>query len=229
MQINIVTLFPEYFSSPLKTSLLGKAIQNGLLSVTLTQLRDFSNSPHRKVDDQPYGGGPGMVMSVEPFARAIDSIREKDAKTHVVLLSARGRMWNNALAQNYLDRGASLTLLCGHYEGVDERVAEHLCDDSIRVGNYVLSGGEPAAMIVVDSLARRIKGFMGNQDSIKSESFEDENHEEFEYAQYTRPEHYNGWSVPPVLLSGDHKKIEAWRKQNAAESQKYFNLKNNPD
>ena len=222
MQINIVTLFPEYFSGPLATSLLGKAIQNELLGVTLTQLRDFSSSPHRKVDDHPYGGGPGMVIGVEPFAHAISAIREHDANTRVVLLSARGRMWNNALAQNYLDAGTSLTLLCGHYEGVDERVAEHLCNDSVRVGNYVLSGGEPAAMVIVDSIARRIKGFMGNVESIQSESFEDVDHEYFEYAQYTRPEQYNGWRVPPILLSGDHKKIEAWRKQNAEESRKRF-------
>lgn len=214
MNIHIVTLFPEFFDSPLKTSLLGKAVAGGIVNVTLVNPRDFTLNKHKKVDDNPYGGGAGMVMMVEPIALAVEHIKKQDPGTHVVLLAARGRLFDTSVVREYTGTHKSLTLICGHYEGVDERVAEHIADESLRIGNFVLSGGEVAALTVTDALARRQPGFMGNADSLTHESFDDG--ESFEHAQYTRPEEWRGHKVPEVLLSGNHAKVAEWRKQEAA-------------
>ncbi len=213
MNINIITLFPEFFESPLKTSLLGKAVAAGIVNIRYVNPRDFTLNKHKKVDDSPYGGGAGMVMMVEPIALAVEHIKEQDPDTHVVLLAARGRLFDTGVVREFTSSYKSLTLICGHYEGVDERVAEHIAHESLRIGNFVLSGGEVAALTVIDALARRQPGFMGNADSLTHESFDDGL--SFEHAQYTRPEEWRGHKVPEVLLSGNHAKVAEWRKKEA--------------
>lgn len=210
MTLNIVTLFPEFFESPLRSSLLGKAIESGIIKINFINPRDFSTNKHKKVDDHPYGGGAGMVMMVEPIALAVESVKERNPTTKVVLMAARGRLFDSSVVREYAAL-ESLTLICGHYEGVDERVAEHIADESLRIGNFVLSGGEAAALVVIDALARKRPGFMGNAESLAHESFDDG--VSFEHAQYTRPEDWRGHKVPDVLLSGNHAKIAAWREE----------------
>lgn len=241
MKFNIISLFPEFFKSPLEASLLGKAARSGVIGVDLMNPRDYTPYKHRKVDDTPYGGGAGMVMMVEPIALAVEAVKARDPESRVVLMSARGRLFDAAVAREYNDRYKSLTLICGHYEGVDERVALHVADESLRIGNFVLSGGEIPALTVIDALARRQPGFMGNAESLTHESFDDDvqtviglntptaghvaadldtsvHHRlSFEHPQYTRPEDWRGHKVPEVLLSGNHAKIAEWRK---AESEK---------
>jgi tRNA (guanine37-N1)-methyltransferase len=216
MTFNIITLFPEFFESPLKASLLGKAVAAGTVAINLINPRDFAEGKHRKVDDTPYGGGAGMVMMVEPIALAVESIRKSDPETHVALLAARGRLFDQQVVKEYAANFKSITLICGHYEGVDERVATHVAHESLRIGNFVLSGGEPAALTIIDAVARCQPGFMGNADSLKHESFD--NGVTFEHAQYTRPEDWRGNKVPDVLLSGNHGKIAEWRKTNSADT-----------
>lgn len=210
MRFNVVTLFPEFFTTALQTSLLGKAITAKTIQVNFSNPRDYTPYKHRKVDDAPYGGGAGMVLMVEPIARAVEAIKADDPESRVVLLSPRGRLFDARVAREYAAH-KSLTLICGHYEGVDERVAEHVADESLRIGNYVLSGGEIAALAVIDAVARRQPGFMGNAASLAEESFEHENR--VEYPHYTRPEDWRGHRVPEVLLSGNHAKIAEWRKK----------------
>lgn len=202
MRIRIVTLFPQFFDSLLTVSLVGRAMESGTLQVELIDLRKYGKGAHRQVDDAPFGGGPGMVMMIEP----LDSALSEDAG-HRVLLAAAG----DPLRQSILARWASLevlTLVCGRYEGVDERVAEHLVDEEVSLGDFVLAGGEAAAAAIIEGIARLLPGVVGNAQSIESESFRSGLLEE---PQYTRPATYKGWSVPEVLLSGDHGRIEAWR------------------
>jgi tRNA (guanine37-N1)-methyltransferase len=213
VQFNVVTLFPEFFASPLEASLLGKAVKSGTIGVRLVNPRDYTPYKHRKVDDTPYGGGAGMVMMAEPIALAVEAIKSADADSRVILLSARGRLFDAQVVREYATRYKSLTLICGHYEGVDERVAEYVADESLRIGNYVLSGGEIAALAVIDAVARRKPGFMGNAESLAHESFDEGAN--FEYPQYTRPEDWRGHKVPEVLLSGNHAKIAEWRKSES--------------
>lgn len=209
MKIDIVTLFPEFFDSPLRISLLGKAIKDGLLEVTPHDLRQWGIGRHRSVDDTPYGGGAGMVMRPEPFFEAVDSLRG-DA-SHVLLLSARGSL----LTQNRVEELASLehlVLLCGRYEGVDERVAMHAADEELAIGDYVLAGGEAAALVVVEAVSRIVPGVLGNAESLASESHSGGS---LEYPQFTRPAEFRGNKVPEVLLSGDHGAIEKWRREQS--------------
>jgi tRNA (guanine37-N1)-methyltransferase len=215
VQFNVVTLFPEFFTSPLEASLLGKAVKSKLICVKLINPRDFTPYKHRKVDDTPYGGGAGMVMMAEPIARAVEAIKATDRESRVILLSARGRLFDAQIAQQYATQYKSITLICGHYEGVDERVAQYVADESLRIGNFVLSGGEIAALAVIDAVARRQPGFMGNTESLAHESFD--KGENFEYPQYTRPDDWRGHKVPEVLLSGNHAKIAEWRENEAKE------------
>lgn len=203
MRINIVTIFPEFFSSPLRVSLVGKAIEDGTLSIHLHDPRDHAEGVHRPVDDAPFGGGAGMVMMVGPLAVTLDSLEQ----THRVLLSAAGV----PLGQATLDRWSeldALTLVCGRYEGVDERVAEHLVEEEVSIGDYVVLGGEVGALAIIEGITRLLPGVLGNPASIEGESFR---HGMLEEPQYTRPARFRGWSVPEVLLSGDHGKIEEWR------------------
>jgi tRNA (guanine37-N1)-methyltransferase len=203
MQITIVTIFPEYFESPLRVSLVGKAIADGHIDITILDLREHGKGAHRQVDDAPYGGGAGMVMMVEPLAKALEPL----ADTHRVFFTPAGA----PLTQATLDRFATMeriTLVCGRYEGVDERVVEHLIDEEVSLGDFVLLGGEVAAAAVVEGVARLIPGVIGNPASTQHESFRSG---ELEEPQYTRPAEYNGWTVPDVLLSGDHGAVDQWR------------------
>jgi len=203
MKVNVLTLFPEFFTSPLDTSLVGKAIVDGHLDVTLNNPRDYAAGVHRQVDDAPYGGGAGMVMMVEPLAAALEPFEG----THRVFFTPAGA----PLTQATLDRFAAMdeiTMVCGRYEGVDERVVEHLIDEEISLGDFVLLGGEVAALAVIEGVTRLIPGVVGNPDSTEHESFR---HGQLEEPQYTRPAEFRGWQVPEVLLSGDHGRIAAWR------------------
>ena len=203
MKISIVSLFPEYFETPLTLSVVGRATESGLLEVSLVDLRAFGRGPHRQVDDAPFGGGPGMVLMVEPLAAALATV----SRSRTVLLTPGGV----PLTQRTLDRWADedhLTLVCGRYEGVDERVAEHLVDEEASIGDFVLAGGEAAALAIVEGVARLIPGVLGNPDSAGSESFR---HGLLEEPHYTRPAEFRGWRVPEVLLSGNHQKVQAWR------------------
>jgi tRNA (guanine37-N1)-methyltransferase len=203
MRINVVTIFPEFFASPLETSLVGKARGDGTLDVVLHDLREYAKGLHRKVDDAPFGGGAGMVMMVEPLAGALGPL----AETHRVLLTPGGR----PLDQDTLDGWSGLddlTLVCGRYEGVDERVAEHLVDEEVSLGDYVLLGGEVGALAVIEGVCRLLAGVVGNPVSTETESFRDGLLEE---PQYTRPAVFRGWAVPEVLRSGNHAKVEQWR------------------
>jgi tRNA (guanine37-N1)-methyltransferase len=205
MRINVLTIFPEFFTSPLETSLVGKALADGVLDVALHDLREHGKGVHRQVDDAPFGGGAGMVMMIEPIADALEPLTD----THRVLLTPAGK----PLDQETLDRWATadeITLVCGRYEGIDERVAEHLIDEEISIGDYVLLGGEVGALAIIEGVTRLLPGVVGNPDSVQAESFRDGMLEE---PQYTRPAEYRGWTVPEVLLSGDHGKVAEWRRE----------------
>jgi tRNA (guanine37-N1)-methyltransferase len=205
MRIAVVTLFPEFFAGPLEVGIVGRAIADGVVSVEPVDLRTYGLGAYRQVDDAPFGGGAGMVMMIEPLARAMEPF----AGTHRVLLSPAGK----PLHQSTLDRWAAmprLTLVCGRYEGVDERVAEHLVDEEVSLGDFVLAGGEAAALAIIEGVARLLPGVVGNPESTRHESFRGEGM--LEEPQYTRPAEFAGWAVPEVLLSGDHARIAAWRR-----------------
>ncbi|MFA5524450.1 MAG: tRNA (guanosine(37)-N1)-methyltransferase TrmD [Tissierellales bacterium] len=206
MKIDILTLFPEMFLNFLGTSIIGRAVDNNIVGINCINIRDFSKDKHKRVDDYPFGGGAGMVMSPEPIYDAITSVKEEKSK--IIFLSPKGKTYNQEIA-NKLSLEKHLILLCGHYEGIDNRVIENYIDDEISIGDYVLTGGEVAAMAVVDSIVRLLPGVLNNQ-----ESFKDESHFNglLEYPQYTRPRLFNDIGVPEILLSGNHKEINKWRK-----------------
>lgn len=216
MLIDIITIFPEVFKPYLDSSILGIAQEKGKLKVCLHNLRDYTMDKHRKVDDRPFGGGPGMILAPEPLFRAIEAIkrtatRKGPVKARVILFTPRGKTLNQKLVRR-LSRQKHLILVCGRYEGVDERLSESLVDEEISIGDYILSGGELPALVLTDSIARLLPGVLGHKDSNLRESFSDNL---LEYPQYTRPADFRGMEVPRVLLSGDHKKIEEWRKHQA--------------
>jgi tRNA (guanine37-N1)-methyltransferase len=208
MRFQILTLFPDFFPSPLSASLIGKAIRRRLIEVDVLNIRDFASGAHRVADDAPYGGGRGMVMKVEPVVAAIEEAARRVPAARRLLLSPRGRPFTQPHAAN-LAREPALLLLCGHYEGIDERVRQFV-DDELSIGDYVLAGGEVAALVVIDAVARLVPGFVGNAGSLDEESFDDGL---LEYPQYTRPEAFRAIGVPPVLLSGDHAAIVRWRRK----------------
>jgi tRNA (guanine37-N1)-methyltransferase len=208
---NIITLFPDFFYSPLKTSLLGKAIDSQIIKVNLVDLKSFSSDKFHRCDDSPYGGGSGMVLEPEPVFRAVESV--KKAGTKVILTSASGILLTQALVRE-LSREEDISIICGRYEGVDQRVIDRYVDYEISVGDYIISGGEYAALVIIDSIARYVPGFMSNPESLTEESFQSNL---LEYPQYTRPAEIEGCEVPAVLLSGDHKKIQEWRKEKSIE------------
>jgi tRNA (guanine37-N1)-methyltransferase len=214
-RIDVITIFPKMFNAVLGESIIKRAQKNSIVEINVIDLRLFSKDKHRKVDGKPFGGGPGMVMNAEPFFEALNYIRQKTKtqrlKTKIVLLSPKGRTFNHALAKE-LSGCEHMVLLCGHYEGIDERVRSYLVDEEISIGDFVLTGGELAAMIVIDAVVRLLPGTLGNKGSNEYESF---SNGLLEYPQYTRPADYKGMKVPDVLLSGDHKKIEEWRKREA--------------
>src|SRR5438552_3528523 len=205
LRINVVTIFPEFFAGPLALSIPSRAAAAGSVAYNIVDLRDFTHDKHRTVDDAPYGGGPGMVMKPDPFFEAVESI---GAKAPIVLLSPRGRPFSHADAERY-SSGEELTLLCGHYKDIDQRVADHLATEEISLGDFVLSGGEPAALAVIDATVRLLPGAMSDLDSARGDSFYGRG---LSAPSYTRPPEFRGHKVPDVLLSGDHRKIEEWRK-----------------
>lgn len=211
MVIKIITLFPEFFESPLGAGLMGKAVHARLLDVQVVDLRQFGEGNYRQCDDYPYGGGSGMVLMPGPLFKAIRSVR--GGHTRVVLPSASGKPLTQQLARE-LSREKDLCLVCGHYEGIDQRVVDSCVSDEISIGDYVLSGGEYAALVIMDSIVRLIPGFMSNRESLLEESFENGL---LEYPQYTRPNEIEGLSVPEVLLSGDHARIRQWRLEQSVE------------
>jgi tRNA (guanine37-N1)-methyltransferase len=211
MRIDILTLFPNMFSSPLRESILGRAIEKGLLQIQTTNIRDFALDKHQVVDDAPYGGGQGMVMKVEPIARAIESVKAENPSARTIYLTPQGKPFHQDLARR-LSVQSHLVLLCGRYEGVDERVRELFVDEEISIGDYVLTGGELAAMVLIDAVSRFIPGVLGSDRSAEEDSFFNSL---LEYPQYTRPVEFKGCRVPEVLLSGNHSAISLWRKKEA--------------
>jgi len=210
LRINVVTLFPDWFTAPLGSSILGRAQTAGLVKYRVVQLRDYTHDKHHTVDDAPYGGGAGMVLKAEPMVEAVENLKVVTGSP-IVLLSARGTLFTHDTAVRY-SLGGELTLLCGHYKDVDQRVADVLDAEEISIGDFVLSGGEPAALCVVDAVVRLLPGALGDHESAASDS-----HYEGLLAppSYTRPPSYRGRDVPDVLLSGDHDKIAAWRAAEA--------------
>ena len=206
LRINIITIFPEFFATPLSLSIPARAAAAGSVAYRVVDLRDHTHDRHRTVDDYPYGGGAGMVMKPDPFFEAVESL---DAHPPVVLLSPRGRRFSPADAVRYAS-GEELTLLCGHYKDIDQRVADHLATEEVSLGDYVLSGGEPAALAIVDATVRLLPGAMSDHDSARGDSFYDRG---LSAPSYTRPPTYRGHEVPAVLLSGDHRRIAEWREQ----------------
>jgi len=218
MRIDVLTIFPKMFDAVLGESIIKKAQEKKVVEINILDLRLFSKDKHRKVDDKPFGGGPGMVMNAEPFFEAVNYIRRitKDhrLKTRTILLSPKGKKFDQGLAVK-LSKYEHMVLLCGHYEGIDERVAKHLADDEISIGDFVLTGGELPAMVIIDGVVRLLPGALGDENSCKDESFSEDL---LEYPHYTRPADYSGMKVPEVLLSGDHEKIKEWRKKEAVKT-----------
>ena len=212
MKITILTIFPEMFDSVLSASILGRAIQNGLMDVRAVDIRPFSACKHKNTDDYPFGGGAGMLMTPQPIADAIKSVAGDGFSGKRIYMSPRGTVLTQRLARE-LSKEKELVLLCGHYEGVDQRVLDTYIDMEISIGDYVLTGGEVAAMALVDCVSRLVPGVLGSADSPEDESFSDEGL--LEYPQYTRPRVFEGVEVPSVLLNGDHAKIAAWRREQA--------------
>ena len=207
-RVNILTIFPEMFTSFFSVSILGRACEQGLLDIRVTDIRPFSKSKHRNTDDYPFGGGAGMVMMAQPIIDAMNAVSAEYPSARRIYLGPRGKKLSAAVARE-LSVEKELILLCGHYEGVDQRALDTCVDEEISIGDYILTGGEPAAMVLVDCVARFIPGVLGCSDSPEEESFSDGL---LEYPQYTRPRDLNGLSVPEILLNGDHAKIRAWRR-----------------
>ena len=215
MKFEIITLFPEMFSAIKEEGVVARAIKKSIISISEWQLRDFSSNKYKNIDDKPYGGGGGMVMQVKPIRDCIAKIKEKNPQTKVIYLSPQGQALNQSLVEK-LASFDSLTLLCGRYEGVDERIIENDIDYEVSIGDYVISGGELAAMVLVDSVSRRLPNVLGNEDSLK-DSFTDNL---LDYPHYTRPKTIDGQMVPEVLLSGNQAKIDAWRNELSNEKTK---------
>lgn len=224
MRIDILTLFPGMFKGPFDESIIKRAQKKGFAEINIHDLRNWTNDKRKTVDDKPYGGGAGMVMMVEPIDRALTELNTKYQipNTKIILTSPRGKKFNQKKAQE-LSKLDHLIFICGHYEGLDERISEHLINEEISIGDYVLTGGELPTMIMIDTIVRLIPGVLEKSDATKFESFsnletndrESTTNNLLEYPQYTRPEDYKGWKVPEILLSGDHKKIAEWRKEKA--------------
>jgi tRNA (guanine37-N1)-methyltransferase len=212
MRINILTIFPDYFNSVLDSSILKRAVNKKLVKFNVVNIRDFAQDKHKTTDARPFSGGPGMVMKIEPIDLALKSLKLKKNQINkkIILLSARGEIYNQQKAKDF-SKLSELTLICGHYQDVDGRVAEHLVDEVIRIGDYVLTGGEPAAAVISDSVTRLIPNVLGNEQSNKDESHSQPG--KLSNPSYTRPENYKGLEVPKVLLSGDPKKISLFQAQ----------------
>ena len=212
MNFHILTLFPDMVENGLKTSITGRAIESGAISVEAVDIRDYTTDKHRHVDDAPYGGGAGMVIQPAPVCDAYEALCKKLGKRpRVIYMTPQGRVFNQSIAEE-LAKEEELVLLCGHYEGIDERVLEEIVTDYVSIGDYVLTGGELPAMVMVDAISRLIPGVLHNDVSAEFESFQDDL---LEYPQYSRPEEWHGKKVPPILLSGHHANIEKWRREQS--------------
>lgn len=211
MRFDVLSIFPAMFASPLDYSVLKKARDKGLIEIKLHNIRDWARDKHKMTDDEPYGSGCGMVMKVEPVERALVEIKNPDMKPVVILMTPQGESFRQETAAQ-MAKEKQIVLICGRYEGVDERIRQHLIDKEISIGDYILTGGELAALVFIDAVSRLVPGVLGNARSIEGESFA---HGLLEYPQYTRPADYKGWSVPEVLLSGNHAQIEQWRKMQS--------------
>ncbi|MBI5664607.1 MAG: tRNA (guanosine(37)-N1)-methyltransferase TrmD [Nitrospirae bacterium] len=211
MKCDVLTIFPEIFTSYLNESIIKRARAKGLLDVAVHNIRDFSSDAHRTVDDSPFGGGAGMVFKPEPIFRAIDFLKEDGGPRKVVLLSPQGRPFDQSIAEDYSKEEKRFVFICGRYEGIDERV-KTLVDEEISIGDYVLTGGELAALVVIDAVTRLIPGALGDERSVEDESF---SWGLLDYPHYTRPREFRGLHVPRVLVSGDHREIERWRRKQA--------------
>jgi tRNA (guanine37-N1)-methyltransferase len=215
----VLTIFPEFFAGPFTHGIVKRARDSGTIQIHIHNLRDWTSDRHKTVDDRPFGGGEGMVLKPEPLFAAVESVwPQRDAGQKVLLLSAQGRLFNQAMAER-LSTARELLFVCGRYEGVDERVAEHLADEEVSIGDYVLSGGELAAAVMIDAVARLLPGVLGNESSAVFESFSGGGHAPgiLDCPQYTRPAEFRGWKVPEVLLGGNHAEIREWRKKAARE------------
>jgi tRNA (guanine37-N1)-methyltransferase len=208
IRFDVLSIFPEMFASPLSFSLLKKAQEKGLLNICLHDIRNWAEDKHKMTDDAPYGGGCGMVMKIEPVEKALAAIKSQGVESLVILMTPQGETFNQKIAAELAEK-KQIIIICGRYEGVDERIREHLTDREISIGDYILTGGELSALVLIDAVSRLIPGVLGNEESTVSESF---SHGLLEYPQYTRPAEYNGWGVPEVLLSGNHAQIEKWRR-----------------
>lgn len=211
MTFDVITIFPRIFDSPLKESLIRKAIEKGLLRVRVRDLREYTSDKHRMTDDYPYGGGAGMVLKPEPIVRAIEEIKTESPGARTILLSPQGERFHQGLAKE-LSAAAHWILICGRYEGIDERIRLAVVDRDISIGDYVLNGGEIPALVIIEAVSRYLKGFLGSEASLRDESF---SHGLLEYPQYTRPQVFRGMAVPEVLLSGNHAEIAKWRRREA--------------
>jgi len=209
---HIVTIFPEMLKTYLGFSILKRAIQNNRLSIEIHNLRDYALDKHKTVDDYPYGGGVGMVMKPDPFFRIVETLWPEKGKRKIMMLSPRGRLFNQDIAHELSHEQKDIIFFCGRYEAIDQRVSDHLVDEEISIGDYILTGGELPALVIIDAVARLIPGVLGDFGSTEEESF---SWGLLDYPHYTRPEHFQGMSVPDVLLSGNHRKINRWRKKQA--------------
>ena len=212
MHFHVLTLFPEMIEQGMNTSIMGRAIERGYISLKATDIRDYAANKHNKVDDTPYGGGAGMVMQAAPVYGAYEAVKEQIGyRPRVIYLTPQGSTFSQPMAEEFA-REQDLVFLCGHYEGIDERVLEEIVTDYVSIGDYVLTGGELPAMVMVDAISRMVPGVLTNDESGSTESFEGNL---LEYPQYSRPEEWHGQKVPPVLLSGHHANIEAWRREQS--------------
>ena len=211
IKFDVLSIFPEMFASPLNFSLLKKAQEKGILNICLHDIRNWADDKHKMTDDAPYGGGCGMVMKIEPVEKALATIRSPEDDSLVLLMTPQGETFDQKIAVEMAGK-KQIIIICGRYEGVDERIREHLVDREISIGDYILTGGELAALVIIDAVSRLISDVLGNPESTLTESF---SHNILEYPQYTRPAEYKGWVVPEILLSGNHAQIELWHKRES--------------
>ena len=213
LKINILSLFPEFFSIPLQTSILKKAQLLNFIQFNIVNVRDFAQDKHQITDEPPYGGGAGMIMKIEPIDLALKSLKVKKGQKNklIILTSAKGEQFDQSMATSF-SKLTEITIICGHYQDVDARVSQFLIDKEVSIGEFILTGGETASLVMVDAITRLIPGVLGNPESLVNESHS--NAILSSYPQYTRPENYQGWKVPEILMSGDHEKIKVWREKN---------------
>ena len=216
MTFNIMTLFPAIISAYINESIIKNAIENKIIEVNIYNIRDYSRNKHKKVDDYPYGGGGGMLMTPQPIYDCYMEIKKNNENTKLFLFSPKGKILNNKMSYEYAKLD-NITLLCGHYEGIDQRIVDMIVDEEISIGDYVLTGGELASLVFLDSISRKISGVLSSSENVSDESFENNL---LEYPQYTRPYDFMGVKVPDVLISGNHKKIDEWRKNKSLEETK---------